>query len=224
MGSTKVNGIPYPEQTQQPLIPSDLATALEYAARSGVMRFANSAARTAYFSGLGISPSEGMWSDLADVDEFARWDGKLWRPSWVAAELRQTSNQNIASASWAPLNFDAHDLDSHSGHSDSVNNSRYVAPYTAWYLCSGGYTPASNTTGVRGTRWAVNGTAVNASQIFLLASGAGGDGFPARMKQVFLNAGDYLELQVWQNGVNPLGTQTTGEAASSMSVLLTRHV
>lgn len=139
-----------------------------------------------------------------------------------AAELRQTAAQSIPDSTWTSLTFPTEDLDGDpsgtGGHSTSSNTSRYTAVYAGWYLLSGGYNPIINGVGIRGTRWAVNGTAVNGSNTVLAATAATGAGYPARTKRVFLNVGDYVELQVYQNSTGLLNTDITGDSASSMSV------
>jgi len=140
-----------------------------------------------------------------------------------AAELRQATTQSIPDSTWTSLSFDTEDLDSAGGHDNVTNNSRYTAQYAGWYLLGGGYNPNINGTGIRGTRWMVNGTAVNASGTVQAATSATGAGYPSRMKRVFLNVGDYVELQVFQSSTAPLGTQVTGDSASSMSVIWDRN-
>lgn len=140
-----------------------------------------------------------------------------------AAELRQTVAQSISDSTWTSLTFTTEDLDTDpagtGGHSTSVNTSRYTAVYAGWYLLGGGYSSAVNATGQRGTRWAVNGLVVSASRAFIAATAAVGFELPARMKRVFLNVGDYVELQVWQNSGAPLNTDTSSaEVGSSMSI------
>lgn len=134
------------------------------------------------------------------------------------AELRQATTQSIPATTWTSLAFDAFDVDTASGHSNVTLNSRYVAQYAGWYVVGGGYNPLVSAVGGRGTRWAVNGTPVNASSLFAPATAATGAGYPARVKRVFLNQADYIELQVYQSTAGALGTDTTGDSASSMTI------
>lgn len=138
------------------------------------------------------------------------------------AELRQAVAQSIPATTWTALTWDTEDLDKNpdgsKNHSTSVNPSRFTAVYAGWYLCGGGYVPALVGAGQRGARWAVNGTAVNASSVFIPAVAATECHVPARSKRVYLNVSDYVELQVWQNSGGALNTGVLAESASSMTV------
>lgn len=139
------------------------------------------------------------------------------------AELRQTVAQSgMASGSWIALTFTSEtvdtDVDGIGGHSTSVNTSRYVARYPGWYQVNGAYAPEANTTGRRGTRWAVNGSALDASTIIIPAGTASGVVIPSRTKQIFLDEGDFVELQAFQDSGGTRTTVVTTDAQSGMSV------
>lgn len=139
------------------------------------------------------------------------------RPS---AELRQATVQSIANTTWTPLTFDASDFDNAGGHNNVTNNSRYTAQYAGWYLLGGAYATAQNATGQRGAKWTINGSDLTGSGIFMPAISASGDVIPARTKQVFLNVGDYVELNAWQNSTAALNTDVSvNYIQSSMSIL-----
>lgn len=137
------------------------------------------------------------------------------------AELRQAVAQSIPNGTWTSLTFTVEDLDDDpagtGGHSTSVNTSRFTAVYPGWYMLGGGYNPVVNATGIRGTRWAVNGTAATASNTVQPATAAVGAGYAARVKRVYLDTGDYAELQGYQDSTGALSTTVTGDSASSMS-------
>lgn len=153
-------------------------------------------------------------------------DPLLFLFSRPAAELRQSVAQSIPNTTWTSITFDVEDLDSDpagtGGHSTSSNTSRYVALYAGWYRVGGGVEFAVNATGQRGAAWAVNGTLVSANRTFISATAAVGMGVPARTKLVFLNVGDYVELQAYQNSGGALNTFVTAEAAPGMSVVWER--
>lgn len=50
----------------------------QYVGRQVITRFANASARD---SAIATDAEEGMWSDLADVDELTRHNGTLWKPA-----------------------------------------------------------------------------------------------------------------------------------------------
>ncbi len=135
-------------------------------------------------------------------------------------QLRQTVVQSLTNNTWVSLNFDAEDEDSAAGHSTSSNTSRYTAQYAGWYLCGGVASISFNATGVRGARFAINGTAHNASRALIPAIGATfGDGVAAPGTLLFLNSNDYVELQGFQNSGGSLNTEVAVAAQSAMSVV-----
>lgn len=139
------------------------------------------------------------------------------------AELRQSATQSLSNTTWTSITYDVEDLDTDAAHSTSSNTSRFTAPYAGWYQVSGGVEFAVSATGQRGVAFAVNGTLVNASRVFVSATAATGMSVPARTKLVFLNVGDYVEVQAWQNSGGALNTFSSAEAASSMSVVWVRN-
>lgn len=142
------------------------------------------------------------------------------------AQLRQIVAQNVAINTWDVVTFTAEDHDSHSGHSNVTNTSRYTAPISGVYEVAGSTWWAANSTGVRLTRWHKNGVALVGSglEFDAVANGGGQTGYPARTMQVSLVAGEYVELAVFQNAASPLATFTSaGEAQSMMTVKLIRN-
>jgi hypothetical protein len=132
-----------------------------------------------------------------------------------AAVLRQTVGQSITTAVWTSLSLDTSDEDTVSGHSNSVNNSRYTAQYTGWYWVGGSAAWQTNATGARGARLAVNGTATLPPSALQQAIAATfGNQVPVAAQRVFLNFGDFVEIQGFQNSG---GNLTTGGAALSLS-------
>lgn len=168
----------------------------------------------------------GVVSTSSEMNTFVR-DPLLFLFSKPAAELRQTVAQSIPNVTWTSITFDVEDLDSDpagtGGHSTSSNTSRYVAVYAGWYRVSGGVEFAINATGQRACAWAVNGTLVAASRTLISATAALGMGVPAKTKLVFLNIGDYVEMQVYQNSGGALNTAVVAEGAPSMSVVWERN-
>ena len=135
------------------------------------------------------------------------------------AVLRNTVSQTVSSATWASLLMNTEDADTAGGHSTSSNTSRYTAVYPGWYRHSGLYSPAANATGRRGTRWAVNGTAVASSQAMVQATSASETSVTAITKLIFLAVNDYSELQAFQESGGSLGTKTTSEQQNGSSII-----
>jgi hypothetical protein len=141
------------------------------------------------------------------------------------AELRQTVAQNLASSGvWVDLTFDVEDLDANVGnfpqHDTSVNTARFTAQYPGWYRVGGGVGYAASVTNRRGARWAVNGTALNGNEAIVAATATGTCEIPARGKLIFLNAGDFLTLQGFQDTGGALLTAVSAGQQPNASIFL----
>jgi len=133
------------------------------------------------------------------------------------AVLTQAAAQSVANAAWTALAFDNTLKDNYGGHSNTTNNSRYTAQVAGWYRvqAGGGVVAAAGGTG-RGVDVYKNGAAYTAGAGVVGNSGvvhSTTTGIP-----VFLNAGDYIEIYVWQNSGGALNTNGTGQYASWMAV------
>lgn len=144
------------------------------------------------------------------------------------AQLRQIVAQSIPNITWTALSFTAEDHDSHNGHDNVTNNTRYTAPISGVYEVAGSYWFAANATGVRFSRWMKDGTIlVGSGTEYQAVSDSGAQsGYPAKTYQVSMNAGQYLELAVWHNRGSALNTYVgsgSDEAQSTFTVKLIRN-
>lgn len=137
------------------------------------------------------------------------------------ANLRQTVTQSIPNNAFTTMTFDAEDFDNLSGHDTVTNNSRYTVP-TGWggkYILGGGACFEINATGARGCAWAKNGALINGSQMMIPSSGSLLTTLiPARSLEVQLAAGDYIELQVYQNSGAALNSAVSASAQSNFTI------
>lgn len=148
-----------------------------------------------------------------------------------AVRLRQTTLVSLPNNTFTSVTFQSEefDLDPDSGsadnwHSTAVNISRITAVYPGYVKLDGGVAFAANATNQRGARWAVNGSAILASAVLLQAVGGGNvTVVPARPIRVFLNAGDYAELQGYQNSGGPLDTFVSAEYSCSFDAMWARR-
>jgi hypothetical protein len=122
------------------------------------------------------------------------------------AIMRQTAAGAFANSTWTSVALDTEDIDRDGGHSNVTNNSRYTAQTQGYYLAGGKISFASNVTNRRWTRWAVNGTEVSGSRISVQAANGDSTEVPAASRWVFLNVGDYLELQGFQDSGGSINT------------------
>jgi hypothetical protein len=135
------------------------------------------------------------------------------------ASLRQTVAQSVPDNAFTSVTYTTEDLDSHYGHSNTTNTSRYTAPVTGVYEFSGGVGFALNAAGARGCRWTKNGTELSGSQILLPTTGGLVNTMvPARTISLRLTAGDYVQLQAYQNSGGLLNTVVTTSEQANMSV------
>jgi hypothetical protein len=119
----------------------------------------------------------------------------------------QNTSQSIGQTVWTPISIDTTTVDSYGGHSNTTNNSRYTAQVAGWYTVCGVYgTGTGSSTGFRAARIQVNGSPIVAGAVYMLANGSVETGVVTPTKDVYLNAGDYVEVAAWQNSGASLGT------------------
>jgi hypothetical protein len=147
-----------------------------------------------------------------------------------AAELRQSVAQTgVVTATFTDVTFTTEDLDAGwatgtGGHDTAVNTARFTAVYPGWYGFAGATAWANNATGQRGSRWALNGAAVNASATLLAAVSGNVTVVPARLKKIPMNVGDYVTLQGYQTSGGNLDMFVSAEFSSSMTVEFIRNL
>ena len=130
----------------------------------------------------------------------------------------QTSTQSVSNGTWTSMAIDTTVIDSYGGHSNVTNNSRYTAQAAGWYLPVGVAAFTTNATGGRGTRFAKNGTAIQGSASFDMAVSTNATAAPGNSLAMFLNVGDYLEVQGYQTSGGSLSTVSTSDIDSSFAV------
>lgn len=164
-----------------------------------------------------------LMDEYADAIEASQTDiATLEAPP--IARLRQTSAQSITNNAWQAVNFNAEDIDTDGGHDNATNNTRWTCPRTGWYWIGGGVGFSPNTTGLRGVRWAVNGTALNGGESLnpTSTSGSVGSRIAARSMLVNLTAGQYLEMECFQNSGGALNASVGSSDQPSMDIMFVR--
>jgi hypothetical protein len=123
--------------------------------------------------------------------------GSTTRTRSPGAKLRKNGNQLVAHSTYTTLvwdeNFDANNVDATVWGGVS-NKSRLVAPVTGRYTVAGVCVFATNTNGWRIAALRKNGVNVD----FVSAAPVSGTSscVPFAWPEVYLNAGDYIEIQV----------------------------
>lgn len=129
----------------------------------------------------------------------------------------QATAQAIPATAWTAINLDSSVADTYSGHSNTVNNSRYTAQVAGWYFMFGVVAYSSNATGVRFAAFYVNGSANIQLPASSEAAVSGYQTLTACAGLVYLPLGSYVELRSYQNGANPLNTMTSTGQSSYMA-------
>lgn len=130
---------------------------------------------------------------------------------------RQATGQLLTSGTWLPLALDATDVDSDSGHSNTVNNTRYTCQVAGWYYVEGYFATGSGGTAARfECSIAKNGTIVGASAQFLLRQ----NDLQALMAGtlVQLAVSDYVEVWGRHNSGSGVGTFVGPDLDCSMNL------
>jgi hypothetical protein len=131
----------------------------------------------------------------------------------------QATTQSCANATNVAITYDASTVDTYGGHSNSTNNSRYVAQVPGWYLPGG--VIAINATSTTLTTWgylAKNGS--QATPILFAPSPLGGNNrvWFVAAEEIFLNTGDYVEIYVNQNDGSAKSTVASATQFSTMFI------
>lgn len=135
------------------------------------------------------------------------------------AFLTQGTVQSLPSSAWAAVTYDQSGVDTYGGHSNTTNPSRYTAQVAGWYSVGGGASTAANATGQRGAAVARNGTRVQGGAAMSQAASALSPTVPTPPTLAYLNVGDYLEIDAYQNSGGALNTASSSDLDSSMAVV-----
>lgn len=133
-----------------------------------------------------------------------------------------TTDTLTSGISWTSLNFkDSAGIyqDTYGGHSLTTNPSRYTAVVAGWYTVNGCATfGTTSTTGLRGVRIAKNGAAVQGMCCMFQAptSTNVSPAIATPTRDVFLNVGDYIEVQALQNSGGNLSTIAGTDLSSGL--------
>jgi hypothetical protein len=141
-----------------------------------------------------------------------------WLLAPAILRCRQTSAQTLNSSSFTAILFDTEDVDSTGMHSTVSSTTRATAVYPGWYLFGGGigFSSLATPAGRRGARWAVNGTTLTGSGVQFQSTATTSGAISSRVTLLFLNVGDYVELQGFFEGGGTLALSVTSEQQPSM--------
>ena len=130
-----------------------------------------------------------------------------------------SSTQSIGTSAITAINFQATQIDTYNGHSNSVNNSRYTFQVAGIYLVSGVVSWQANGSGIRASQIQVNASPFPGGQITQAPIAGSNVEVPSTTLIVPANVGDFVELYATQTSGGSLSTQASGGDASSMTIL-----
>ncbi len=155
----------------------------------------------------GGAPATGTPSGkfLRDDDSWAA----AVEESTLAARVYNSADLSISDSAWTALTFDSETFDDGGLHSTASNTGRLTAPEAGLYAIGCVAAFATNTSGYRAIRIRKNGSATLAqwnqtpvSGTWTLLEGA---------TLIKLSAGDYVEVEVYQNSGGSLAVKTTSD-------------
>jgi|SRR6185312_12968269 hypothetical protein len=131
--------------------------------------------------------------------------------------LYQATAQAMANATWTAVSLDSTLLDNYGSHSNSTNNSRFIAQQAGWHRAAGGVGFVQNATGAgRGAGFYKNGSPYTAGTS--VVGNSGNIHVTSVSQDIYLAVGDYLELAGWQNSGGNLNSNGSGQYASWLAV------
>lgn len=131
----------------------------------------------------------------------------------AAAQTIATNGSNIS--------FDSEEYDPLDMHSNSTNPTRVTVPVAGFYLITGTVTFDGNSTGRRGIQFKKNGSAILPTYMSLFPSVVVGTIAPSATTFVECAAGDYIEMEAYQDTGGNLGTTAN---RTSMTVMLAHAI
>jgi hypothetical protein len=115
------------------------------------------------------------------------------------ARIFLNSAQNLTYNAYTTVSFDGEDADTDNYHSNVTNPSRVTAPTAGFYQLSASAAMTVNTTGGRVVAFVKNGTTTYFGTSQDATSGCGCTTNVTSTLGIYLNAGDYIEAQVYLN-------------------------
>lgn len=148
-------------------------------------------------------------------------DAVSWLVTRPYLHAYQTAAQTFSNATFAAVTMGGELVDTITGHSTSVNTSRYTPNIAGNYLCLGQIAFDGNATGQRVAQFRKNGSAVTGSGYAGFAGFAPGFAVNTAFSLATINVNgstDYIELWGTQNSGGSLGTDVTNSAACMVCI------
>lgn len=171
-----------------------------------------------------LNPTTGEFVYRSDLQDWEVWSGSAWRGAGLnrpAARLGRTgTNQSIPTGFTSTLQWNTEFEDTHNGHDNVTNNSRYVAPISGLYLVTATAPWQLNSTGLREVSLMTNGATIYDGNRIAAISGIVLTQSVSHL--VRLAAGEYVETVVFQNSGVSLDIDRTWHSGPVMEVVWMR--
>lgn len=136
--------------------------------------------------------------------------------------LLKANGQTINNSSFTPITWDSQNADKFAAWSAS-DPTKYFAPKSGWYQCSGTVMWVANSAGRRLHQWRLNGQPAAGSG---LTSGGPGyslitTAYSAASVLIGCNQGDYIQLCAFQDSGGDLGLSSSTATAGQCSMFIT---
>lgn len=161
-------------------------------------------------------PSAGALATAAFADNIALDVNYLLNPP--AFSGYQTTISATTNNAWTTISIDTNVYDTYSGHSTTVNNTRYVAKVAGLYLIVARVGFAFNGTGTRGAAVQYNGVAVAFTNDLVFSPPSPSPSTTivevVAIQQMAVN--DYIEIAGFQSSGGSLNTATGASSAKAV--------
>lgn len=128
--------------------------------------------------------------------------------------------QSIPNNAFTPINIDTETIDTHNGHSNTTNNSRYVCQVAGVYELTGSVVLPASGTGTRGAAFGINGLSapITGSEQLIAPSPGFATTIAPTPSLIRLAVGDYVTLLGFQNSGAAVNTASVGAAMNTFNV------
>jgi hypothetical protein len=130
----------------------------------------------------------------------------------------QSVAQSLPNSAWTAITLDTSQTDPYAGHSNVTNSSRYTCPAgcAGWYTVCGVVAYSPNATGFRTARIQINGAGISGQTSYGPNNGGAETITVTGTRDIFLNAGDYVEVAGYQSSGGALNTAVSPSPASAL--------
>lgn len=178
----------------------------------------------ASLGGGALVPTAELGTGSAGSTVFLRgdqtWNNPIQR---IGARVYHNADQTLTTGVTTTLNFNSERYDIGNLHDTATNNSRLTIPVSGVYQITANVFFALNATGFRAVNLLLNGTTlIGHTRQQAVAGGASGTALNISCDYE-LTAGNYIEVQAFQNSGGNLAVSVLGNFSPEFSIVLTQQ-